>query len=99
MTDDEYAAWLTENERDFRTYGPVRLCCGERHYGARCPDGRVMCSHCFERFPDDELMRDEHDRSKRWDVCLECGYRENVFGLFLVMAGGFKRPPRETVGG
>lgn len=66
---------------------PVRLCCGQRHDGARCPDGLVMCCHCFGRFPDTELMRDEHDPSKRWDVCLGCAEIERVQVVSLWMAG------------
>jgi hypothetical protein len=70
---------------------PVRLCCSQRHWGVKCPDGLVMCSHCFNRVREGALMLDEDDASLRWDVCQPCGYRENVMGLFLIMAGGFKR--------
>jgi hypothetical protein len=49
---------------------PVRLCCGQRHQGAVCPDGLVQCCICFHRFPIEGLYVDEqHDR---WDVCLGC---------------------------
>lgn len=50
---------------------PVRLCCGMRHVGPACPDGRVMCSICFFRFTQDELWVDP--QGSKWDVCRECG--------------------------
>lgn len=28
---------------------PVRLCCGQRHFGVQCPDGLVQCCLCFDR--------------------------------------------------
>lgn len=34
---------------------PVRLCCFKRHWGAICPDGKVMCCLCFDRFEQSEL--------------------------------------------
>lgn len=68
--------------------GPVRPCCGQRHYGVRCPDGLVMCELCFERVSDDVLMGDEHDPSLRWDICQPCGFRENLAILFKAMARG-----------
>lgn len=34
---------------------PVRLCCGQRHLGPMCPDGKVMCCLCFDRFDVREL--------------------------------------------
>lgn len=43
---------------------PVRLCCGERHFGVVCPDDHIMCCICFERFP--------IDPSTEWDVCPSC---------------------------
>lgn len=70
--------------------GPVRICCGQRHWGAVCPDGLVMCCHCFKRFPKEELMRDAVDSSKRWDVCLTCGFSENLSIIFVTMAGGMR---------
>lgn len=65
---------------------PYRVCCGKRHHGARCPDGLVMCCACFERVTDDQLVRDEHDPSKRWDICLSCGERERVAIISWFMA-------------
>ena len=40
---------------------PVRLCCFERHWGAVCPDGKVMCVVCFERFDESDLWIDPID--------------------------------------
>lgn len=52
---------------------PVRLCCGQRHWTAACPDGKVMCGLCFFRFSEDELFEDEEGR---WDVCIGCHEHE-----------------------
>ena len=52
---------------------PVRLCCGQRHYGARCPDGTVMCCVCFDKFTDDQLSTDDGVLT---DVCLSCAAGE-----------------------
>lgn len=49
---------------------PVRLCCGERHWGIQCPDGLVMCCICFKRFHTDQLARDQDGRHT--DVCKGC---------------------------
>lgn len=53
---------------------PVRLCCGERHLGAVCPDGQVMCCMCFERFPIEELA---FEGGAPVDVCVPCMEHEN----------------------
>lgn len=50
---------------------PVRLCCGQRHWTAQCPDGLVMCTLCYARKPVDELAVDPKD-GKHWDVCIVC---------------------------
>lgn len=55
---------------EFLPEDPVRICCGNRHAGAVCPDGKVMCAICFERVELDELYVDEN--KDRWDVCLNC---------------------------
>jgi hypothetical protein len=56
---------------------PVRLCCGQRHVGAACPDGKVMCCICFGRFDVADLHTfTGHDKPS--DVCAECGAREEV---------------------
>lgn len=53
---------------------PVRLCCGQRHFGLQCPDGLVMCCLCFNRFPLDEL--NETEDGLKEDVCLTCAAHE-----------------------
>ena len=53
---------------------PVRLCCGQRHYGAVCPDGRVMCCICFNRFAPEDLLLDKD--GQRVDVCYGCHEKE-----------------------
>lgn len=50
---------------------PTRLCCGQRHFGLVCPDGKVMCCMCFNRFEKSELFVDE--QGLRVDVCVPCG--------------------------
>lgn len=49
---------------------PVRLCCFQRHRGPICPDGKVMCCLCFQRFEQSELNRDTEGELE--DVCLDC---------------------------
>lgn len=49
---------------------PVRLCCGQRHMGPVCPDGKTMCCVCFDRFNMDDLMMD--DDGVYFDVCKGC---------------------------
>ncbi len=51
-----------------------RLCCMQEHFGAQCPDGLVMCCNCFERFPIEELSKDENGTPI--DVCLPCRAHE-----------------------
>ena len=53
---------------------PVRLCCGKRHYGAMCPDGKVMCCLCFGAFDVDQLNVVDGQRE---DVCKECANEES----------------------
>ena len=53
---------------------PVRVCCGQRHFGALCPDGKVMCCLCFERFPVSELS--ETVDGDKQDVCVRCAAME-----------------------
>lgn len=50
---------------------PVRLCCGQSHWGPVCPDGLVMCCICFSRFEKSDLYVDA--AGDRWDECRECG--------------------------
>jgi hypothetical protein len=56
---------------------PVRICCGQRHWDAVCPDGLVMCCICFSRFRIDQLAVDPSD-GKHWDVCLQCAADEEA---------------------
>jgi len=53
---------------------PVRLCCGERHNGPQCLDGKVMCIICFERKEVSELST---VFGKPCDVCRECDTRQS----------------------
>lgn len=53
---------------------PVRLCCGQRHWGVICPDGKVMCQLCFDRFEMDDLNRDENGIPE--DICKVCAALE-----------------------
>lgn len=53
---------------------PVRSCCMERHYGAVCPDGKVMCCVCFNRFDQEDLHRLVD--GSREDVCCDCAVPE-----------------------
>lgn len=59
------------------TEAPVRVCCMQRHWGVQCPDGKVMCCMCFERFAIEDLSVDPDD-GKRWDVCLACAEAERT---------------------
>jgi hypothetical protein len=53
---------------------PVRLCCFERHFGSVCPDGKVMCELCFDRFPIEDL--NVTDDGTPEDVCKRCAAAE-----------------------
>lgn len=53
---------------------PVRLCCGQRHSGPQCPDGRVMCCLCFDRVETSEL--NQLDDGTHTDVCKPCAAYE-----------------------
>jgi hypothetical protein len=53
---------------------PVRLCCGQRHHGPVCPDGKVMCCLCFERVDQEALNR--NSEGKLGDVCKDCAEEE-----------------------
>ena len=55
---------------------PVRLCCGQRHFGPICPDGKVMCCLCFERKEPSELHIREDGYKE--DVCLNCHEEEKT---------------------
>lgn len=57
---------------------PVRSCCGQRHRGPVCPDGKVMCQLCFERVPTDQLAVQDGNLV---DVCVVCWAREQGFKM------------------
>lgn len=64
------------SERDTQDEAPVRLCCGQRHYGVLCPDGKVMCCLCFGRFDVSELS--ETVDGDKQDVCSACWAEETA---------------------
>jgi len=53
---------------------PVRLCCGQRHWGSICPDNKVMCCLCFRRTSLEQL--NTLPNGKKEDVCLSCAAKE-----------------------
>ncbi len=55
---------------------PVRLCCFQRHWSIQCPDGRVFCELCYDRFEVDELhvLPD----GSRENVCKGCDEAEKA---------------------
>jgi hypothetical protein len=67
---------------------PVRLCCSQRHWGSICPDGKVMCQLCFERFEVKDLneILVKHAISGEMqvlheDVCKPCAEMDAVAHL------------------
>jgi hypothetical protein len=59
-----------------RLDAPVRLCCGQRHFGPVCPDGKVMCCICFNRVQQDKL--NVAPNGQKEDVCNECAAKEGA---------------------
>lgn len=55
---------------------PVRLCCGKRHLGPVCPDGKVMCCLCFSRVDQDQLNVAANGQKE--DVCKKCDELEKA---------------------
>ena len=55
---------------------PVRLCCGQAHWGVVCPDDTVMCCICWARVPVDCVWRDSNGNG--WDMCEKCGEENGV---------------------
>lgn len=53
---------------------PVRLCCGQQHYGPSCNDGKVMCQLCFGRFDIADLNVTADGTPE--DVCKKCHEEE-----------------------
>lgn len=58
------------------SHAPVRLCCGQRHFGVVCPDGRVMCCLCFERCEQGEL--NVASDGQKENVCKKCAEEERM---------------------
>ena len=54
--------------------GPIRLCCGQRHWTVACPDGLVLCGLCFCRKPVEEMNILPDGR--RENVCKLCAEDE-----------------------
>jgi hypothetical protein len=52
---------------------PMRLCCGQRHFGPVCPDGLVMCCLCFKRVNQDNLNITSEGKE---NVCRKCAQKE-----------------------
>lgn len=57
---------------------PVRLCCGQRHWDAICPDGLVMCALCFDRFEIKDLHVTPDGNVE--NVCNRCSEMESHVG-------------------
>lgn len=55
---------------------PTRLCCGQKHFGPVCPDGKVMCILCFERVELKDL--NELEDGQKEDVCKACADEEKI---------------------
>ena len=55
---------------------PVRVCCGERHFGALCNDGSVMCCLCFNRYPLSAMS--ETAEGDKTDVCPNCALIDHL---------------------
>lgn len=53
---------------------PARICCGQRHWGAICPDGKAMCVLCFERVEVEKLHVMEDGLPI--DMCQKCADKE-----------------------
>ena len=60
---------MTQPDSGTPTGAPVRLCCYQRHYGPVCPDGKVMCELCSNRFDITDLKVDDEGT---WDICKGC---------------------------
>lgn len=77
MTREAWEAWMRElGDPDYVRQLPVRLCCGQRHSGAVCPDGLVMCCICFSRFETGQLYVDKD--GDWWDICTGCAGTERA---------------------
>ena len=58
---------------------PTRLCCGQVHYSPICPDDKVMCCLCFDRFDIEDLNVVNIDfEGQHEDVCKGCAEKEHA---------------------
>lgn len=57
-------------------FAPWRACCGQRHLGPLCPDTKVMCCLCLDRFDVEELALAPDDSGLHEDVCKPCAWRD-----------------------
>jgi hypothetical protein len=57
---------------------PYRLCCGQQHWGPVCPDGKIMCQLCYERFDRHELNVPNPLDGIPEDVCQKCADHEDM---------------------
>jgi hypothetical protein len=69
---------------------PVRICCGQRHDGAVCPDMHFMCCLCFDRFPVGAASRPHGfvpwcPPDELVDVCWPCAYADGPERLFVAL--------------
>ncbi|CAB4162772.1 hypothetical protein UFOVP783_116 [uncultured Caudovirales phage] len=55
---------------------PVRLCCGERHLGPVCPDGKAMCALCHHKFAPEDLNTSADGDTE--NVCKGCARMESM---------------------
>lgn len=72
-------SWDSENLSWRVAIDPIKLCCfrpQSDHDGVQCPDGKVMCCHCFFRFPVEELWVDPED-GRPVDICKTCKQHED----------------------
>ena len=69
MKDEELKRVTVDN-------APVRLCCGQRHFGVVCDDGKVMCCICYERVPQNEL--NVLSNGKKENVCKVCAEKDGA---------------------
>lgn len=62
-----------EVTEDSAAFVPWRACCGQQHLIPQCPDGKVMCCLCFDRFDVADLHVTPDGTE---DVCKMCWERE-----------------------
>ena len=71
--------------------GPIRLCCGQRHWTVACPDGLVLCGMCFHRKPIEEM--NVLPDGARENVCVLCAEdeRRRIEAKFQKIGGKWRR--------